>query len=264
MLTNTRAMQISAPYQYSSFARASIGKKIGIALSKSGDLLIFKDSELVVSKRRGVWNVFSHSEIVDMLSSKKQHSLKDIRKSVYYTALDTAYAETGGCLVILDAGQIENALKHIDVYDLLDEKYFFLKKKIQIEESEKLFNYEHKQELLQDIDCTYEEFLSKRKCVKVANLIRIINKRRFHELDRKLRQELVGMDGATVVDADGRIVAVGAIVKIEAGSSGGGRLAATKTLSRYGTAIKISTDGFIQGYSYDKKTNQSKNIFSVG
>ena len=117
---------------------------------------------------------------------------------------------------------------------------------------------------MKDISCNFEQFLSNPKCIKNANLIRIINKRRFHELDRKLRQELIGMDGATIVDSDGKIVAIGAIVKIEAGSSGGGRLAATKTLSKYGVAIKISTDGFIQGFAYDKKTNHPKNIFSVG
>lgn len=264
MMTNTRAMQISAPYQYSSFARASIGKKIGITLSKEGDLLVFKDSELVVSKRRGVWNVFSHSEIVGMLSSKKQHSMKEIRKSVYFSALDTAFASSGGCIAILNAGQIENAVKHIDLYDILDERYYEIKKKQILDEHNQTKISDTTMAVLREANHSFDDFLKISRCVKIANLIRIINRRRFHELDRKLRQELIGMDGATVIDADGRIIAVGAIVQIEAGSAGGGRLAATKTLSRYGVAIKISTDGFMQGYAYDKKHNEYKNIFSVG
>ena len=72
------------------------------------------------------------------------------------------------------------------------------------------------------------------------------------------------MDGATIVDYDGTIVAIGAIIKIEAGSTGGGRLAATKTLSRYGVSIKISTDGVMQGFVNDKRTNTPKPIFSIG
>ena len=66
------------------------------------------------------------------------------------------------------------------------------------------------------------------------------------------------------LDSDGYIVAVGAIIKINAGSSGGGRLAAAKQLSEYGVAIKISADGTIEGFSYDKNTSTSKAIFSAG
>ncbi|MFA6860219.1 MAG: hypothetical protein WCR30_02380 [Clostridia bacterium] len=264
MLTSSRSMSVCAPYLYSGFARASHDKRIGISLAKSGDLLIFKDCQLTVSRRHGVWNIFSHNEIVGLLSNNKSHTIKDIRKSIYFSALDTAFTRAGGCIVILDAGQIGSVLKHIDVYDIIDEKSFELKKQQEFEESEKLFNYSHKQEMVKEIDCSFENFLKNPKCVKSSSLRKIIGNRKFHELDRKLRQELIGMDGAMVVDYDGTIVAVGAIIKIEAGSTGGGRLAATRTLSRYGVAMKISTDGFIQGFAFDKKANLPKNIFSVG
>ena len=111
---------------------------------------------------------------------------------------------------------------------------------------------------------TYSQYLDENNCLKAKTLRKIINGRKFHELNRKLRQELVGMDGATIVDYDGTIVAIGAIIKIEAGSTGGGRLAATKTLSRYGVSIKISTDGVMQGFVNDKRTNTPKPIFSIG
>ena len=72
------------------------------------------------------------------------------------------------------------------------------------------------------------------------------------------------MDGATIIDFDGTIVAVGAILKIEAGSTGGGgRLAATKGLSKYGVSIKISQDGIMQGFCFDKKENAPKQLFIV-
>ncbi|MBQ8444301.1 MAG: diadenylate cyclase, partial [Clostridia bacterium] len=101
-------------------------------------------------------------------------------------------------------------------------------------------------------------------CVKVQSLRKIVNGKPFHELSRRLRQELVSMDGATIIDSDGSIIAVGAIIKIEAGSEGGGRLAAATTLSKYGIAIKISQDGIMKAFYPDKKTNKSKLLFSVG
>ena len=56
------------------------------------------------------------------------------------------------------------------------------------------------------------------------------------------------MDGATILNKKGDILAVGAIIQNESGSYGGGRGAAAKRLSKYGMAIKISTDGYIEVY----------------
>lgn len=68
----------------------------------------------------------------------------------------------------------------------------------------------------------------------------------FSGLTRRQRLELLSMDGATVLDHQGEILAAGAIVAVPGGSSGGGRLAATRALAAFGTAIKISQDGPIQ------------------
>ncbi|MFC2108516.1 HU family DNA-binding protein [Candidatus Bipolaricaulota bacterium] len=70
----------------------------------------------------------------------------------------------------------------------------------------------------------------------------------FQELDRRLRRELLSLDGAMVLDHRGTVLAVGAIVKVPAGSTGGGRLAAAKKLSEYGLGIKISQDGGVTGF----------------
>jgi DNA integrity scanning protein DisA with diadenylate cyclase activity len=70
----------------------------------------------------------------------------------------------------------------------------------------------------------------------------------FSNLDRKLRTELVSMDGACILDLAGNICAAGAIIKNDSGSSEGGRGAAAKKLSEFGIAIKISTDGYIEIY----------------
>ena len=108
---------------------------------------------------------------------------------------------------------------------------------------------------------SFEKFLMEDKNSKTATLIKLIGGRKFQDLDRKFRQELLAIDGATVIDYDGTILAVGAIIKIEAGSSGGGRLAAARTLSNYGISIKISNDGSMQGFKMDKNKLRVRTLF---
>jgi hypothetical protein len=63
------------------------------------------------------------------------------------------------------------------------------------------------------------------------------------------------MDGATVLDHTGMILAAGAIVEVPAGSVGGGRLAATRSLARFGAAFKVSQDGPVTLYGRDHSGN---------
>jgi hypothetical protein len=89
--------------------------------------------------------------------------------------------------------------------------------------------------------------------VKSKAINNIINKRKFHKLDRRLRQELVAIDGATLLDPSGKILTVGAILKIPGGSSGGGRLAAARALGKMKLGIKISQDGGIIAFRKGQK-----------
>ena len=89
----------------------------------------------------------------------------------------------------------------------------------------------------------------------------------FAELDRHLRANIVAMDGATILDFQGNVIAAGAIVKVGAGSDGGGRLAAAKALSEHGFAVKIPSDGGIRGFGGggdQKKKAIAQEIFTVG
>ncbi len=253
------------PYDYELVARYCNERRIGLILTRSGDLLVFKNRQLLYAKRRGVWNVYSHDEVIQLLSGKKQnYSLKEIRKSIYYTALDGSFAYDGGCLVYLEKGQAENALTHINVHDILNEKYYELKKEQEIENAGKLYNLQTLSTVEALYSSPYDEFLIQQKCHKAMALRNIIAGKPFHELNRRLRKELVSMDGATIVDFDGTIIATGAILKIEAGSEGGGRLAAARTLAKYGISIKISQDGTLQGFYSDRKTGKIKSLFNVG
>ena len=79
----------------------------------------------------------------------------------------------------------------------------------------------------------------------------LFNQTHFQNLSRRQRVELLSMDGATVLDKNGEILAAGAIVKVPSGSSGGGRLAATQALAIYGAALKVSQDGPIRLFGAD-------------
>ncbi len=253
-----------APLEFEDVSRYCNERKIGIVLTKNGDFLIFKNRNLLFSKRAGSWNVYSHEEVIQLLSYRGNYSLKDIRRAVYYTALDTSFSYNGGCIVYLNKDMAESALMHINAHDIIDERYFEVKKQQELEIAGRLYNLQNLSSVEAMYNVPYLTFLREQKCIKSQTLRKLINGKPFHELSRKLREELVSMDGATVIDSDGTIIAVGAILKIEAGSEGGGRLAAATTLSKYGVAIKISQDGVIKAFYPDKKNGKVKALFTVG
>ena len=263
-LNKTKKSQSIAPYKYENLSKYCNDKKVGIVLTENGDVLIFKNNNLLFAKRLGGWNIYSHEEVIQLLSYRGNYSLKDIRRSIYYTALDISFAYSGGCIVYLNKDKVEQALNHINAHDIISEKYFEIKKKQILENASRLCDFQTLSIIESKYKVPFSEFLEQQKCIKSSSIRRIITGRPFHELSRKLRQELVSMDGAVVIDSDGTIIAVGAILKIEAGSEGGGRLAAATTLSKYGIAIKISQDGIMKAFYPDRKNGKVKTLFTVG
>ena len=84
----------------------------------------------------------------------------------------------------------------------------------------------------------------------------------FAHIPRKLRAELLSIDGATLVFDDGSVFAVGAILKIPGGSSSGGRKAAALTLAEHGIGIKVSNDGHITAWS--RRAEDGHALFEIG
>ncbi len=247
--------RLYAPYKYLKLATLSSGAKVGVCLTEEGDILVFKDKCLLFAKRAGAWVCYSHEEIVGKLS-EHAGEYEDVRKAIYLSALDTSFNRTGGCIVHLNSSDSMNVLKHIDEADVhLKEGYDYIQQ-YKIDQSFFASLGENAKEIQE-----FDKFLTEDKCSKTATLIKLIGGRKFQDLDRKFRQELLAIDGATVIDYDGTVLAVGAIIKIEAGSSGGGRLAAAKTLSNYGISIKISNDGSMQGFKMDKNKLRVRTLF---
>lgn len=87
-----------------------------------------------------------------------------------------------------------------------------------------------------------------------TKLIRPSTSSSISQLDRRLRQELLSLDGAVILDYQGYVLAIGAIIEVPPGSvGGGGRLAAAKQLSSIGVGVKISEDGSIVGFRDQKE-----------
>src|SRR5699024_3686871 len=160
---------------------------------ESGEILLFKNHELMFCKRRGVWGSYFHDEIIQLLSNRTTHTIKEIRKAIYFTALDCSFAGSGGCLVYLNKDDLETALTHIDINDIMDENYFAIKKQQIIDESRKLYNLGKPLPFEENI--SFNEYILQNNLVKSACLRECIHGRKFHELSRKLRQEIASVDG---------------------------------------------------------------------
>lgn len=263
-LKNPKKVATVSPYIYEKVARICNDKRIGICLTKNEDILIFYSRQLVFAKRNGSWCVYCHDEIIRLLQNNVSSAAKQIRRAIYNTALDCSFSYKGACIAYIDKDKTLEALSHIDAADIISEEYFNKKKELELEEAGKLYNLGNAKFIIDKFSLSYEEFLDKYKYAKTMAIRRIVAGKKLFELDRKLVEEMTAIDGATIVDYEGTIIAVGAIIKIEAGSDGGGRLAAAKTMAKYGVAIKVSQDGIMQGFTFDKKTNTVKQIFYVG
>jgi hypothetical protein len=200
------------PWRYSAIAAwtAHGTGRIAVALNRLGEILIFRDGQLLFARRSGMWHFLTHMPIIRQMGVPKN---EEIRKAIYETALDASFTRSGACIGVIAAGSIKLAEGTIAETD----------------------------------------WLSTGNSNKSKVIARIVNERKFHELDRTLRQELVAIDGATVIDHEGNVVAVGAILKMKGGSTSGGRTAAAKQLALLGLGVKISQDGGISGYRRDSK-----------
>jgi hypothetical protein len=211
------------PWRHSAIAAwTSSGEgRIAVVLNRLGEILIFRDGQLLFAHRSGRWHFLTHDPIIRQMGIPQDD---EIRKAIYETALDASFARTGACIGVIASDSMKKARSVIDDQD----------------------------------------WLSKRCSKRAMAIARIVEAKKFHKLDRTVRQELAAIDGATIIDHEGTVVAVGAILKIDGGSTGGGRTAAAKQLATLGLGVKISQDGGISGYRRGgKNTKKDRPAFKV-
>lgn len=210
-----------APVHYLPLARWAAGGRYAASLNREGEILLFKDHTLLFVRRRGQWIFLTHSAYIAGLGGRGRRV--GVRRALYQTMLDVSFKRSGGCIGLWNARRSREDVC-VAAADRLDRP-----------EGAMQGGTEHTGETGE------KESLSP----KNRFLRRIIGGRKFQDLPRKLRQELVSIDGATVLLHDGTILAVGAILRIEGGSAGGGRTAAAMELAKQGVGVKISNDGQI-------------------
>ncbi len=209
-----------APWAYNPIANWST-QGIAFVLNRNNEILIFKDGKLQFSKRRLTWQYYSHDKAVTILAAGNRKSWsQELRQKIYESVLDVSFARTGGLITLAKQSEDSNARRTLAQGDLPGSGI--------------------------TPKSRYVEFLK--------------NTVTFPELHRTIRQELVAIDGATVLDHKGAFINCGAIVtEVFPSPDGGARSAAARALAEYGIALKISVDGQITGYA--RKGKQIEKYF---
>lgn len=226
------------PYRFARIVEKHVvGSCVGVFLLSNGDILISKKRAVCLIKRNLKWLNLSYETFRNMIESKvKQGRVQSsLIEQIYASVLDVSFAHTGGIIaVVSDISKlmpVSNPVLNI-CDNLLD------KRELSIIEYEMKTSKNYKSLSSTEI---------KKRILKRKVILSLVSGRQFVALDRKLRAELISMDGACILDFEGNVCAAGAIIRNDSGSSGGGRSAAAKKLSKYGgLAVKISTDGYIE------------------
>jgi hypothetical protein len=174
---NTNSINgIYSPIRFSRLAEWSQGKRSGYALTRNGEIMVFSGGHMRFAKRRGIWWHFPHPANITRFRAKHTFPTA-VAKAVYESSLDVSFSRTGGGIGILR--KEEEAVADRDKIISPDDRV--------------------------GSASTKGRFLAT-----------IIQGKKFQELDRRLRQDIVAIDGSTILRYDGTIIAAGAIVKVGA------------------------------------------------
>lgn len=206
----------SIPYPFSNFAKLCGKNKIGVLLTSSSDILIINDSKLCYTKHNGNWLRCMADKFISQIEQEVVLESREQAEIIYQAIVDVSYSRGGACIGIINEDGLPSELHNMIEAGLLSNEQL----------SGKLL-------ALKTMISTHSGSNSQAK--------------KFYELDRALRRELLELDGAMVLSSNGTIHVIGTIIKLNgSGSDGGGRTAAAMQLSQYGLAIKVSQDGYVQ------------------
>ncbi len=208
----------TSPVSYTAFAEyTKHGDSMAFVLCSNREILIFSNGELSCAKRRGEWRIFNHYQVIHQLAFSNRKIGRELRQALYESCLDLSFSRSGACIGVIQRNKESQLGKDGRIHE--DDR-FSTRTSI-------------KSRILGD------------RCGDVS----------FCDIDRRIRQEILSIDGATVIDATGQVIAAGSILSLNAGSVGGARLAAAKCLSQYGLAIKVSSDGEIRVFGNKQTFN---------
>lgn len=228
--------QITAPSNNQDIIYSFISKgcKYIFILNLNKEIMIFKNGELILLKKHNNWHLVNFHSFYDVLYSYyvDQNSPNQQRDCyrLFNSLLDMSITGHGCGLGLIkkdSAERISNLINDID--------------KLQSD------SYNSK-------DYSYAKIQKRKFLEKYAKM-------NFLEMSPYKRRELLSMDGATIIDEEGTIYCVGAILQAVTNNGvGGARSAAMRKIAEYGLGIKVSSDG---GITVLKQIRDIEVVFSL-
>jgi len=209
-----RSEKVFFPEWCRDLALMSRGTRIGICLTKHGDLLVLDGGNLRFTYRFGQWQYWNHAHLINLLhdAARVQRVPKEIIprviRSVYRAALDVSFRRSGGLFVLLrNSQQIRQLVREGD----------------SINDGKRL-----------PLDRQFDKALPSAA---------------IQNMPRSLVVELASLDGAIVLNNKGELLAYGTVLEPKRhgriAQAEGSRTKAAIGASKYGMAVKISSDGDI-------------------
>ena len=196
--------------------------RIGVLLTRHGDILVLDAGTLRFTYRAGHWQYWNHAHLVDLLrnSARAQRVppkiISRVVNRLYRAALDSSFRRSGALFVLLRNRQQVGEL---------------------VRAADRIGN-----ESRQPIDEAFD---------------RALPRQTIQQLPKALLVELAALDGAVVVNNHGELMAYGAVLdpksKGRVGAEEGSRTKAAIGASNYGLALKVSADGEIVAYREGKE-----------
>ncbi len=221
------------------------GDKVGVFLLNNGDIVLAKNGAICFVRRNLRWLNLSYEAFCNSLQpfiDEYQISAPNLIESIFASVLDVSFSHTGGIVAIVDTPWGNKMGVDFSESGLLNSCDNLKTKKTAAE----LLEDAVRSSSTSNESAIKDDF--RKRMLKRMAIQNLISGKKFQDVDRKLRCELMSLDGACILDKAGNVYSFGAIIQNSSGSSGGGRGAAARKLSAYGMAVKISTDGYIELY----------------
>lgn len=209
---------------YRAHARATIaGRHVCIVLSPSREIKVFAEGAQVFTFRQAAWHLLDLEAKYERWARAVGH--RPLAERLFQTALDLADAREGALFVVL-RDPAEALAQLVAPADRLDGP-------------------------AADPGLGELQVLRRR-------LLDLLEGRTVLDLDRPVLAALATMDGATVTDPAGRLLAVGAILlhpvlpDMHGWPTEGARTTAAVAAAKFGPVLKVSEDGIISFYDGEK------------
>jgi hypothetical protein len=220
-----RELGVPCATMYRPHARATAGSgHVCAVLSPTREIKIFAEGTQVFTFRHADWHLLDLQAKYEMWAAAV--GAAPLANRLFQTALDLTESRRGALFVVLRDPDV--AVPHLlSPVDRLDTR----------------------------ADSETDPRQSSRRDL----LLHLLTRRRITDLDPTVLGALATMDGATVTDQSGRLIAAGAILlhppmphDTHAWVGEGARTTAAVAASRFGPVLKVSEDGVITSYDGEK------------